>query len=294
MKLNHSVRDYNKYVKHMRLWKSKSKAMADSIGGNFIPFGLIMRDLILQYGLEPDSAVVDIGCGSGRFANALKDMPDLSYVGFDVVESLVEYAEQICGRKDWKFFTATDFKIPLPDDSVDFVTAFSVFTHLRHEETYLYLVEAARVLKPGGRLIFSFLDFSVPAHWAVFESNIRNVRDANMPLNQFMDQQTIQIWCRRLMYEFIAILPGNEKGIELRQPITLEDGAVEECYATLGQSVCVLRKPEDGRMTRYVISPEDFDAKSYLLANPDVAEAGMDALEHFLKFGQFERRKLKP
>ncbi|MET0029766.1 MAG: class I SAM-dependent methyltransferase [Candidatus Thiodiazotropha sp.] len=294
MSSNHSVRDYNKYVKRMRLWKKRSKAMAVSIGGNFIPFGQIMRDLLLQYGLQPDSSLVDIGCGSGRLANALKEMPELHYMGFDVVSSLVEYAEQICDRKDWKFFTATDFRIPSPDESVDLVTAFSVFTHLRHEETFLYLVEASRVLKPGGKIIFSFLDFSVPPHWSVFESNIRNVHDADMPLNQFMDKQAISTWCQHLPLKVLEILPGDTKGIRLRQPITLEDGTIEKEYATLGQSVCVLVKGDAAVDQELDTLLDGFDGESYLQANPDVAQSGMDPREHYLKFGRFEGRKLKP
>jgi SAM-dependent methyltransferase len=291
---NHSVRDYNKYVKRMRLWKKRSKAMEVSIGGNFIPFGQIMRDLLLQFGLRSNSSIVDIGCGSGRLANALKEMPELHYMGFDVVPSLVEYAEKISARKDWEFFTATDFRIPMPDESVDYVTAFSVFTHLRHEETFLYLVEAARVLKPGGKILFSFLDFSVPVHWGVFESNIRNVHNANMPLNQFMDKHAILTWCEHLPFKTFAILPGDIKGIELRQPVKLEDGSVETDHATLGQSVCVLLKTDPGLRDEETGLPDGFDSDCYLQANPDVAQAGMDPVVHYLKYGRFEGRKLKP
>jgi hypothetical protein len=40
--------------------------------------------------------------------------------------------------------------------------------------------------------------------------------------------------------------------------------------------------------------PENFDPQAYLLANPDVAAAGSDAEDHFLKWGRFERRALRP
>lgn len=38
----------------------------------------------------------------------------------------------------------------------------------------------------------------------------------------------------------------------------------------------------------------DFDAIAYLQANPDVAQAGTDALEHYLRFGRAEKRRLRP
>ena len=53
--------------------------------------------------------------------------------------------------------------IPAPDACADMVCAFSVFTHLLHTETYLYLEDIRRVLRPGGRLVFSFLEFANPA-----------------------------------------------------------------------------------------------------------------------------------
>ncbi|MCU7925788.1 MAG: class I SAM-dependent methyltransferase [Candidatus Thiodiazotropha sp. (ex Dulcina madagascariensis)] len=268
--------------------------MAESIGGNFIPFGLIMRDLMLQYGLESGSAVLDIGCGSGRLANALKEMPSLKYIGIDVVKELLEYASTLCGREDWRFYMSTDFTVPVQDNSIDMVTAFSVFTHLLHEETFVYLYEARRVLKPGGKIIFSFLDFKIPAHWAVFRSNIRHIHKRTH-LNQFMDEGAVSTWCEHLKLNIIDILPGNEKKIVLRQPVTLENGIVESEFASLGQSICVLEKPrtEEGNAP-YINTPPDFDPELYLKANPDVEEAGVDALEHFLIHGQFEGRKLKP
>jgi hypothetical protein len=40
--------------------------------------------------------------------------------------------------------------------------------------------------------------------------------------------------------------------------------------------------------------PYAFDAESYLTCNPDVAQAGMDPLEHYLRHGHKERRRLRP
>lgn len=40
--------------------------------------------------------------------------------------------------------------------------------------------------------------------------------------------------------------------------------------------------------------PYAFDAALYLQANPDVAQAGMDPLEHYLRHGHQERRRLRP
>lgn len=39
--------------------------------------------------------------------------------------------------------------------------------------------------------------------------------------------------------------------------------------------------------------PDDFNSELYLELHPDVAEAGVDAGEHYLTYGQFERRPYK-
>ncbi|MEW8029157.1 MAG: class I SAM-dependent methyltransferase [Candidatus Thiodiazotropha sp.] len=296
MKSNHSVDDYNKLVKRMLSSKDKSKekAMAESIGGNFIPFGLIMRNLLLRYGLKSNDTVCDIGCGSGRLAFALKEMSEVTFVGIDVVEDLLIYADQLCMRQDWEFHKSTDFKIPLPDDSVDMVTAFSVFTHLLHEESFMYLCEAQRVLKPSGKVVFSFLDFSIHSHWAVFRSNIDQLYN-RVHLNQFLHEEAIRVWCGHLNLNVVDILPGDVKNIPLREPVTLEDGTVEKEYAALGQSICVLEKPaheDKGHLDPRL--PVGFNPELYLLANPDVARANQDPVEHYLAFGKNEGRRLRP
>lgn len=45
---------------------------------------------------------------------------------------------------------------PYPDGRFDVVYAASVFTHMVPESTRNYFSESARVLKPGGRCLFSF------------------------------------------------------------------------------------------------------------------------------------------
>ena len=56
----------------------------------------------------------------------------------------------------------------------------------------------------------------------------------------------------------------------------------------------VLEKTELEIRPLQIVAPQNFDEQQYLLANPDVAAAGADALEHYLVFGHGERRKLRP
>jgi trans-aconitate methyltransferase len=45
--------------------------MEMAVGGQFEAFGILMRELLIQTGLERDGYVIDVGCGSGRLAKPL-------------------------------------------------------------------------------------------------------------------------------------------------------------------------------------------------------------------------------
>ena len=290
MDAKHFESDYNRLVEHKLASRDRDDAMAESIGGNFSHFGLFQRALLLQLGLPSDGHLLDVGCGSGRLAHALKDLESLEYTGIDVVQNLLDYASDICGNPVWRFVKSTDFKLPLENGSVDMAVAFSLFTHLLHEETYAYLAEMRRVLKPGGRLVFSFLDFSVPEHWTVFASNLAHM-DNRVHLNQFISASMIEAWAEHLHLNVDAIHPGDTPYIDLPEPITSDSGEVFSGKVSLGQSLCVLSRPPDSPETLLAVVPDDFDAGRYLSNNPDVAASGMDPKVHYILHGQFENRK---
>lgn len=291
VKLKHFDSDYNKLVKEKLKSNNKDEAMSQSIGGNFYHFGIFQRELLLQQGLEENHRLLDFGCGSGRLANALKASKNIDYIGIDVVQDLLDYAKTICARDDWSFIKSTDFVLPLEDDSLDMIACFSVFTHLLHEETYVYLAEMRRILKPGGKIIFSFLDFSIPDHWAVFSSNLIQLQD-HVHLNQFIDPQAIHIWCKHLQLDVIHIFPGNQPYISLSHPITSENGEVHKDKVSLGQSICVVQKPINSRGKIYTSPPPEFDGARYLKLNPDVAKSGISPDVHYISCGQFENRSI--
>ncbi len=75
-------------------------------------------------------------------------------------------------------------KLPGPDSTFDYVCAFSLFTHLLREETFIYMRDCHRVLKTGGKLLFSFLEFHMPPLWQVFEATVSQVRGRDAPASQ--------------------------------------------------------------------------------------------------------------
>ena len=84
------------------------------------------------------------------------------------------------------------------------------------------------MLKPGGKIVFSFLEFTQPAHWAVFAATLHNERNGiESPLNVFIERSAITVWAEHLGMQVEKFLGGSE--------------AISEAGA-LGQSVCVLSR----------------------------------------------------
>ncbi len=65
------------------------------------------------------------------------------------------------------------------------ICAFSVFTHMEHEDSYRYLKEASRVVRAGGRFIFSCLPMNLKGTHDVFlaEASIDLQTRWNRPRN---------------------------------------------------------------------------------------------------------------
>jgi len=222
----------------------RRKAMGQAVGGDYEYVGTIMRELLIAAGLRPNDYLIDVGCGSGRLAVALTPYLTGRYLGFDVVPDLLAYARESAARPDWRFEEADGRPhIPEADGTADMVCFFSVLTHLEHEDSFLYLADARRVLKPGGTIVFSFLDFSIPSHWDVFNGMIETrARGEQTHHNQFMAREMIQPWADRLGLDVVAVIDGNVAQLHLDADIPLSDGRVVPREASLGQSVAILRK----------------------------------------------------
>jgi len=156
-KLPNFLKSYDQLTKRLLQTHTREHAMSLAVGGgDFEAIGLLEYHLLTQYGLKKNDIVIDVGCGSGRLAFQLsRHNFEGDYIGVDIVQDLFEYAMNLCKRPDWKFYKAPGLTIPEPDESADFICFFSVFTHLLHEETFLYLKDTKRVLKPNGKIIFS-------------------------------------------------------------------------------------------------------------------------------------------
>jgi len=125
------------------------------------------------------SDVVELGCGCGRIARALRDPRwnpwfDGTYVGVDIDAEMIEYCwnnfpvprfEFVLSPHESKTYSSNKatFAAEKPNDLViaspeskDFVYSVSLYTHLFETEMLQYLRETYRILRTGGTTYLSF------------------------------------------------------------------------------------------------------------------------------------------
>ena len=236
---------YLKYARKLERGPLRKRALATGIGGDFESMGCILFDLVRSCGLEPDHSLVDVGCGSGRLTVQLSGFLEGLYLGLDADAEALKQAKHLADRPEWRFEAPSGLTIPMADASADMVCFFSVFTHLAHEESFLYLEEAYRVLKPGGKAVLSFLEFDIPAHWAVFQNMVsaRRASASSTHMHQFVSRDGLNAWADATGLIVLHIWGGDQPFVPLAGPVKMSDGRLFEREGTPGQSVCVMQKP---------------------------------------------------
>lgn len=221
----HFVEDYEQHVASLLAKHPVDEAMQLAVGGRWED-GVRCVDQLIRLGMRDGMNVLDFGCGSGRVARAIAGRIQLNgFVGLDVVPQLVDYAARNC-PPEYKFVVNRSLTLPVQSGAFDMIYAYSVFTHLLLTEIALYAKEMRRALRPGGVLVFSFLELE--RHWDVFEHSAvsHGIHQRPFPhLNTFLD--------RRQIVEI-----ANRVGFDVARFIDTDDPTM----GLGGQSVAVLRK----------------------------------------------------
>lgn len=130
---------------HLQAWNQDYAQRGRIWGGS-------VRDLPA---LPEGSLVLEMGCGDGK---SLSSMPaSWTVAAIDISIQALRLARK--ARPDAGLILADGCRLPLRSERFDAVFAFHVVGHLLLAERLALAGEAARVLRPGGRLLFR--DFSV-------------------------------------------------------------------------------------------------------------------------------------
>lgn len=222
----HFLEDYEQHVKDLMEKHPLDEAMSLAVGGNWDGVGNLGADLLIHCGLEDGMRVLDFGCGSGRIASKLSKKVEVgSFVGIDVISDLLEYAKTVC-PPNYVFKLNQSLKVPVEENSFDYVYAFSVFTHLLQTEIILYSHDIFKKLKSGGLFLFSFLEMD--KHWSILEADAVRHLTYGKPtpaLNMFLSRGQIIEFATRLGFKVTRFIePENDR-------------------YSIGQTIVLLKKP---------------------------------------------------
>jgi ubiquinone/menaquinone biosynthesis C-methylase UbiE len=230
------------YEELYRRCAEQSESDEQIVGDGYDWIGDVELAVLQKSGLRPTDTLVDFGCGTGRLA--VKVIPVLNggaYVGIEVARNILDRAERnvaaACPEPpcalQWLHNPGRGF--PLDDASVDMICAFSVFTHLEHEDTYVYLSDARRVIKPQGRFVYSCLPLELDYSQAVFRD------EAARELGDRWAKPRNVATSRELMDQ-VARLAGWKPVRWWRGDTARFGNAPDRRHQLLGQSVCVLER----------------------------------------------------
>lgn len=124
------------------------------------------RKLIARYKLPANARILDLACGTGEMTSRLARMfPRATITGVDLLDAHLATSAARCKLfgKRVKFQKADAFDLPFADRTFDFV----INRHMLQAvpEAWRVVAQAARVVKPGGRVHFTAEDYNMMHFW---------------------------------------------------------------------------------------------------------------------------------
>ena len=140
-------------VDYERFWAGSGKHYLDRL-----------EQKIVRHVLPGGASIVEIGAGFGRLGPCYLD----NYLDVHMVEpasNLRTSAMNTFGDRV-HYHDASVYALPFPDESFDAALMVRVFHHLHNSDAALR--ELHRILRPGGRLVFSYSNLRNPGRIARF------------------------------------------------------------------------------------------------------------------------------
>jgi SAM-dependent methyltransferase len=113
----------------------------------------VIQSVLAEAGVDLTGAVLDFGCGCGRIARRWASL-GLDMHGCDYNEAAVRWCRENLPFMESRV-NALEPPSPYEADRFDVIYAVSILTHLTERVAHAWMAEWARILKPGGALLFT-------------------------------------------------------------------------------------------------------------------------------------------
>ncbi len=171
--------------------------------------------------------VVDLGCGTAYFSSWLARR-GATVVGVDPTPAQLETARRLQRETGIEFplIEAIGEDVPLPDSSFDLV--LSEYGASLWADPYLWVPEAARLLRPGGRLVF-LTNSTVSVLCMTMDGVGEQLVRPQFELGRFEWPDTHEVEFHLAHPDWIALL--HENGFEIERLVELYANSESETHA---------------------------------------------------------------
>lgn len=149
--------------------------------------------------------VLDVGCGTGGKAGFYSTLSPQRLTAIDLLKSNVEQARSFAKSSgtgmDGYFAVANAAALPFADDSFDIITTTDTFEHF--DRPLEVMQELARVLQPGGKIIFYFTP-----HFSPLGSHLYDV--IHLPWCHILVSEKVLFEAVERTFEQRAIAEGSD------------------------------------------------------------------------------------
>ena len=166
----------------------------------------------------PFAAGLDLCCGTGAAMRMLRPLCRQRVVGIDFSQGMLEVARQrtvdAAGTAHLEFVRGNVLAMPF-ERAFDLAVCFGAFGHILRKDEPRFVSEIARVLKPGGRFVFT--TFYPPPLWSP-EYWLSRSFNAAMRVRNFLHSPPF------IMYYLTFLLP-QAKGLLEQHGFDVEEKA---------------------------------------------------------------------
>lgn len=103
--------------------------------------------------VKPGGAILDVGCGTGLLAAALRDRLDCGVEGLDISAASLEIATRHGNYARLQRHDLQVTPLPLADDAFDAAACVGVMTYI--EDAEALLTDLCRIVRAGGHILFT-------------------------------------------------------------------------------------------------------------------------------------------